>query len=50
MYGWIWQHLPGPAWLRAIIALALLVAVVLILMTVVFPYVSSMMPYNDVAV
>ena len=28
MYGFIWRHLPGPAWLRAIEALILIAGVV----------------------
>lgn len=50
MYAWIWRHLPGPTWFRAIEALVLIAAVVLILMQVVFPVVSDWMPYNDVRV
>lgn len=50
MYAWIWRHLPGPTWFRAIEAFVLIAAVVLILMQVVFPVVSDWMPYNDVRV
>lgn len=50
MYGFIWRLLPGPTPVKTLLALVLLVAVFLLLMEVVFPYVSTLMPYNDVAV
>ncbi|WP_293771629.1 hypothetical protein [uncultured Corynebacterium sp.] len=50
MYSALWNLLPGPTWLKVIEALVLLVAMFFLLMEVVFPWVSTMMPYNDVAV
>lgn len=50
MYAWIWRHLPGPTPVRVIAALVLLGAVILLLMEVVFPWVSTMMPYTQVSV
>lgn len=50
MYGMIWRLLPGPTFVKTLIALALLVGVFFLLMEVVFPWVSAQMPYNDVAV
>ncbi|MDU0479178.1 hypothetical protein QVA66_07980 [Staphylococcus chromogenes] len=50
MYGWIWRHLPGPFLVRLLIVLALLVGVFFLLMEVVFPQISLLMPYNEVAV
>ncbi|MBB3115839.1 hypothetical protein [Corynebacterium bovis] len=50
MYAWIWRHLPGPTPVRVIEALVLLGAVILLLMEVVFPWVSTMMPYTQVSV
>lgn len=41
MYGWIWRHLPGPVWLRAIEAGLLLAGVVLLLFEVVFPWANT---------
>ena len=41
MYGWIWRHLPGPRWVRAIIALILTAAVVFILFQWVFPWADA---------
>lgn len=50
MYQAFWRALPGPTPVRVLIAIALAVAVFFLLMQVVFPWVSSMMPYNDVVV
>ena len=50
MYGLFWRSLPGPFILKLLITLAVLVGVFFLLMEVVFPWVSTMMPYNDVAV
>ena len=37
MYGFIWRHLPGPAWLKAIESLILIAGVVYVLMPVRLP-------------
>lgn len=50
MYSALWRVLPGPWPVKALIVIALLVAVFFLLMNVVFPWVSAMMPYTDVAV
>lgn len=50
MYAWIWRHLPGPRPVKALVAILLVAAVFLLLMEVVFPWVSAVMPYTDVAV
>ncbi|AJI80016.1 MULTISPECIES: hypothetical protein [Corynebacterium] len=50
MYRALWNLLPGPTAVKAVLAVALLIAVFFLLMEVVFPWVSAMMPYNDVAV
>ena len=50
MYSWLWSKLPGPTPVKTIIALIAFIAVFFLLMEVVFPYISPMMPYNDVAV
>lgn len=41
MYGWIWRHLPGPIWFRAISAMALAVLTVLFLFEYVFPWANE---------
>ncbi|MCT1683929.1 hypothetical protein [Corynebacterium appendicis] len=50
MYQALWRALPGPTPVKVLIVIALLVAVFFLLMTVVFPWLSPLMPYNDVAV
>ena len=50
MYTLLWRALPGPRPVKALIMLALVVAVFFLLMEVVFPMISPLMPYNDVAV
>lgn len=50
MYGWFWRCLPGPWPLKLTITTVVLILVFLLLMEVVFPWVSTLMPYNDVSV
>lgn len=50
MYGWLWGHLPGPTFVRLVLALVLLVAVVAVLFFVVFPVVDPLLPFNKVTV
>ena len=50
MYVWIWRRLPGPLVLRLLQALVLLLAVLYVLFTWVFPWVEAQLPYNDVTV
>lgn len=50
MYAALWRKLPGPTWVKWLLTLIILVAVFFLLMEVIFPWVSSLMPYNDVAV
>jgi hypothetical protein len=50
MYPWIWRHLPGPLPLRLAVAAALVLAVVALLFTVVFPWAEHGLPFLDVTV
>lgn len=51
MYAWIFRHLPGPLWLRIIIALVLILAAVYALMEFVFPAFVEYSPfYRDVTI
>ncbi|CAM2975162.1 DUF4175 domain-containing protein [Prescottella defluvii] len=50
MYGFLWRALPGPRPVKALLAIVLAVALVLLLMEVVFPWVSELLPYSDVTV
>ena len=44
MYAWIFRHLPGPLWVRIIIAIVLILAVVYLLMEFVFPHFAEYGP------
>ena len=47
MYGALWRILPGPAWLRVILLLVLMAAVVVALFSWVFPWVDVILnPIN----
>ena len=50
MYGYLWRLIPGPFIVKLIVTLIVAEAVLFLLMEVVFPWVSTMMPYNDVSV
>ena len=50
MDGYLWRLIPGPFIVKLIVTLIVAVAVFFLLMEVVFPWVSTMMPYNDVSV
>ncbi|MBB5633152.1 hypothetical protein BKA04_001375 [Cryobacterium mesophilum] len=50
MYGTLWHILPGPAWVRVIILLALLALVLFCLVEWVFPWVNSIIPTQEVTV
>jgi hypothetical protein len=50
MYGALWRVLPGPWWVRLLIVLALVAAVVAALVLWVFPYVDQFVTPQDVTV
>lgn len=50
MYGWIWRHLPGNVWVRALISVLLVLAVIYALFQYVFPWAEPLLPFNDVTV
>ena len=50
MYSWIWRHLPGRTWSKALLALLLVLVVVALLLFVVFPWAEPHLPFNDVTV
>jgi hypothetical protein len=50
LYAWLWRKLPGPWPVKALEALVAAAAVVLLLFTVVFPWVEPRLPFNDVTV
>lgn len=51
MYAWLFRRLPGPLWLRIVIAILLVLAAVFLLMQYVFPWLAEFSPLNpDVTV
>ena len=50
MYVYLWRALPGRRPVKIILLVVLLAALVLVLMEVVFPWVSGRMHYTDVTV
>jgi hypothetical protein len=47
MYAAFWRILPGPVWLRIIIVLVLVAAILYALVTWVFPIIDSMVTSNE---
>lgn len=43
----IWRILPGPAWLRAVLVVVLLFAIVAVLFLVVFPWVDERLQIDE---
>lgn len=50
MYAWLFRRLPGPLWLRIVIAALVIAAVVAVLFTWVFPAIAPVMPFNGTTV
>ena len=50
MYAALWRILPGPWWVRLLILLVLLAAVLYALMFWVFPWVSALISPGDVSI
>ncbi|MFK0239145.1 hypothetical protein [Streptomyces vinaceus] len=50
MYGWLWRRLPGPAWMRVLIACASVASTVAILFHYVFPWAEPLLPIGDAIV
>ena len=50
VYGALWRVLPGPWWLRLLLLLVLLAAVLFVLVEWVFPLVNELVPAPDVTV
>ncbi len=50
MYAWIWNHLPGPVPVKALISAVLALAIVAALFLWVFPWLEPRLPFTDVTV
>lgn len=44
---WVWSRLPGPAWIKVVALLVALLALVLLLFEVVFPWISPLLPFQE---
>jgi hypothetical protein len=50
MYGALWRILPGPIWLRIVILVVLLAAVLTALVLWIFPWLNDFVNVSDVTV
>jgi ABC-type transporter Mla subunit MlaD len=50
VYAFLWRLLPGPLWLRILLALGLIALVVLLLVMFVFPWLNSFVNTYEVTV
>lgn len=50
MYAAIWRNLPGPVWVRILLAVVLVAAVLYSLATWVFPWVNTIVDNQEVTV
>ena len=50
MYAALWRFLPGPAWLKVILCLALFVGVCAVLLLWVFPAVEPHLPFDRIVI
>lgn len=50
MYSAVWKLLPGPLWVRVVMASALVVAVLTVLVVWVFPFVDNLTAPQEVTV
>lgn len=47
MYAWLFRRLPGPLWLRIVVTVAVVAAIVVALFGWVFPALAPLLPFND---
>ena len=50
MYLWLFQHLPGPLWLRILLSAALLAGALFLLVEFVFPWLADLTNLTDAMV
>ena len=50
MYGALWRVLPGPWWVRVLLLIVLVAAVLALCVTVVFPWVNTFVNVTEVTV
>lgn len=47
MYGWMFRHLPGPLWMRIMLSVLLLAAILALLVQFVFPWLEQFTSLTD---
>ena len=47
MYAWLFRLLPGPLWVRILLTVLVLAAIIVALFGWVFPAIAPIMPFND---
>jgi hypothetical protein len=47
MYPWIWRHLPGTTMVKAVVAVMLALACVMVLFLWIFPVIAPLLPFQQ---
>lgn len=47
MYSWLFRRLPGPLWLRIIFSIGILTAILFLLVTFTFPWMSEVAQFTE---
>jgi hypothetical protein len=47
VYGWIWDHLPGPTAARLVLVVLLVAALIVVCFAWVFPWVATKLPVDN---
>ncbi|MDR3202525.1 MAG: hypothetical protein LBT54_05275 [Bifidobacteriaceae bacterium] len=50
MYGALWRALPGPRWFRVFLLCALLLGAVFVCFEYFYPWLSTVLPFNELTV
>jgi ABC-type multidrug transport system fused ATPase/permease subunit len=50
VYGWLWRHTPGPWWSKILLFALVVAALVAFCFEVFFPWVTPLLPLNQVTV
>lgn len=44
---WLWSRMPGATWLKILLLIVVIAAIVMVLFEWVFPWVSTLLPIQD---
>lgn len=47
MYAWIFRHMPGPLWVRATTGLVLVIGVLALMVSFLFPWMAQLTQFTD---